>query len=394
MLYFFADGFGRAHVSPEVAANVAKVSPAPVYSPVSTYLGRGIVGGYMGSFEQDGITAADVALEILSGKPHDAIARHNTPLHSYQVDERQLQRWGISNSRLPSDAEIRFRQFSLWEAYRWQILGILAVLLLQAGIIAGLIIERRLRRKAELELRQRLLEVLHLNRAATAGILSSSVAHELAQPLAAIQSYADAAILYLKQSPPSLAKVEKILTSIQQDDQRAANIIAHLRGLLRKKDELETQEFDFNDVIADTIEIVGPEAQRNGVELAAYKPNGALPVRADRIQLQQMIVNLAMNGIDAMRDCDTRKMSISTALVDTSSVEVSISDTGTGIPPDKLNKVFEAFYTTKGHGTELGLSILRTIIQTFGGNIWAVNYPGGGALFRFKLPLAKAAQAH
>ena len=224
--------------------------------------------------------------------------------------------------------------------------------------------------------------------------MSSSVAHELAQPLAAIQSYADAAILYLKQSPPSLAKVEKILTSIQQDDQRAANIIAHLRGLLRKKDELETQEFDFNDVIADTIEIVGPEAQRNGVELAAYKPNGALPVRADRIQLQQMIVNLAMNGIDAMRDCDTRKMSISTALVDTSSVEVSISDTGTGIPPDKLNKVFEAFYTTKGHGTELGLSILRTIIQTFGGNIWAVNYPGGGALFRFKLPLAKAAQAH
>jgi C4-dicarboxylate-specific signal transduction histidine kinase len=217
------------------------------------------------------------------------------------------------------------------------------VLLLQAGIIAGLIIERRLRRKAELELRQRLLEVLHLNRAATAGILSSSVAHELAQPLAAIQSYADAAILYLKQSPPSLAKVEKILTSIQQDDQRAANIIAHLRGLLRKKDELETQEFDFNDVIADTIEIVGPEAQRNGVELAAYKPNGALPVRADRIQLQQVIVNLAMNGIDAMRDCDTRKMSISTALVDTSSVEVSISDTGTGIPPDKLNKVFEAF---------------------------------------------------
>jgi len=98
-----------------------------------------------------------------------------------------------------------------------------------------------------------------------------------------------------------------------------------------------------------------------------------------------------MNGIDAMRDRDERTMSIGTALVDGSSIEVSISDTGTGIPPDKLNKVFDAFYTTKGHGTGLGLSIARTIVQSFGGNIWAENRLEGGARFRFRLPLAKSA---
>ena len=102
-----------------------------------------------------------------------------------------------------------------------------------------------------------------------------------------------------------------------------------------------------------------------------------------------------MNGIDAMRDCDhgKRKLSISTALVGDSSIEVSVADTGTGVPPDKLNTIFDTFYTTKGHGTGPGLTITRTIVQTFGGRVWVENRPGGGALFRFILPLSKTAQA-
>ena len=391
MSFFFADGAGQPQVSPQVAENVAKISPAPVYSPISTNLGVGIVGGYMDSWEEEGAASADVALEILSGKPRDAIPRQNTPRHSYQIDERQLKRWGLNNSRLPSDADVRFRQFSVWEQYRWQILAIVAVLLLQSVVIAGLIIERRRRRAAEQELRQRLLEVLHLNRAAIAGTLSSSVTHDLTQPLAAIQSNADAAMIYLEQSPPNLATVKNILANIQQDDQRAANIIIHLRQLLKKRDEVETQEFDLNNVIVDTLDIVRPEALRHGVDLISYTPNGTIPVRADPIQLQQVLVNLAMNGIDAMRDRDKRTMSISTALIDGSSVEVSVSDTGTGIPPEKLNKVFDAFYTTKGHGTGLGLSIVRTIVQSLGGSIRAENRLEGGARFRFTLPLAKPA---
>lgn len=392
MSFFFADGAGQPQVSPQVAAEVAKVSPAPVYSPISTNFGTGIVGGYMDSWEAEGAAAAEVALQILSGKPQDTIARQNTPLHSYLVDERQLKRWAMDSARLPLDADVRFRQFSVWEEYRWQILAVLVVLLLQALVIAGLIVERRRRRAAEFELRQRLLEVLHLNRAAAAGTLSSSVAHDLAQPLGAIQSYADAASLYLEQRPPNLAKIKSILVSIQHDNQRAANIITHLRKLMKKKDEVETQQIDLNAVIVDTLEVVGPQAARHEVNLADYRPNGPLPVRADRIQLQQVLVNLAMNAIDAMRDCEKRILSISTALVDGSSVEVTVSDTGTGIARDKLNQVFDPFYTTKDHGTGLGLSIAHTIVQNFGGKIWAENWLGGGAQFRFTLPLAKTAQ--
>ena len=390
MSFFFADGSGQLRVSPEVAASVAKASPAPVYSPISTNLGRGIVGGYMDSWEDEGAAAADVAFDILSG--HDG-PRQNTPAHLFRVDERQLKRWSLNNARLPSGTDIQFHQFDLWQQYRWQILGILAVLLLQTLIITGLILERRRRLSAERELYQRLLEVTHLNRTAVAGALSASIAHELNPPLAAIQSYADAAMLYIKANPPNLSKVEEILGNIRKDDQRAANIIAHFRGLLKRRDAIEMQEFDLNEILVDTMQIVGPEAVKKGIDVSVYNPNGPLPVRGDHIQLQQVLMNLAMNGIDSINNCDSsqRVMSIQIALVDEEAVEVSVADSGTGIPPDKLNMIFDAFYTTKEQGTGLGLSIARTIIETFRGRIWAENRPAGGAVFRFTLPLARNA---
>ena len=178
--------------------------------------------------------------------------------------------------------------------------------------------ERRRRLRAERELYQRLLEVTHLNRTAVAGALSASIAHELNQPLAAIQSYADAAMLYIKANPPNLSKVEEILGNIRKDDQRAANIIAHFRGLLKRRDAIEMQEFDLNDILVDTMQIVGPEAVKKGVEVSVHNANGPLPVRGDHIQLQQVFMNLAMNGIDAMSDCNPgqRLMSIKIALMD------------------------------------------------------------------------------
>jgi signal transduction histidine kinase len=392
MSFFFVDGSGQPRASPDVAASVAKASPAPVYSPISTNLGGGIIGGYMDSWEEQGAAAADLALEILSGKAPDAIPRQNNPLQTYRIDARQLKRWNISKSLLPPESDIRFREFDLWEQYHWEIIAIFVTLLTQAGVITWLYLERRRRRIAELELRQRLMEVIHLNRTAVAGALSASVAHELNQPLGAIQSYAEAAMLYLQAEPPNVTRAQQILGNILRDDQRAAKIITHLRGLLKKKDEIELQEFDLSDVISDTLQIVGPEALRKGVEVNSYNANGALPFRGDRIQLQQVIMNLAMNGIDAMQDCDPGhgKISIKAALTDDAAIEVSVADSGTGIPPDRLNKIFDAFYTTKGHGTGLGLSIARTIVETYGGKIWAENRPGGGALFCFTLPLSKA----
>jgi signal transduction histidine kinase len=308
-----------------------------------------------------------------------------------RVDWRELKRWNISESKLPPGSKIHFREFSLWEQYHWQMIAVLAVLLAQAAMITWLFLEHRRRQFAELELRQRLSEVIHLNRTAIAGALSASVAHELNQPLGSILSNTEAAELYLKADPPNLQRIEQILANIRRDDQRAAEIISHLRGLLKKRSADELQEFDLNAVVRDALQFLEPEALKRGLVLSTNQAEGCLPVRADQIHLQQVILNLAVNGMDAMQDCapGSGRMAIQTAAVGGSAIEVSVTDSGPGIPTDKLHAVFDTFFTTKPQGTGLGLSIARTIIETYGGKIWAENRPGGGATFRFTLPLSK-----
>jgi signal transduction histidine kinase len=345
----------------------------------------------MDSFERIGSEVADLALDTLAGASPSSLIPRATDGSADQVDWRQLKRWKLSESSLPPDTQVHFREFSLWQQYRWQIIAIFAAVLAQAAAIAWLYLEQRRRRVAEQELRRRLSEVIHLNRAATASGLSASVSHELNQPLGAIQSSAEAALLYLKTDPPDLERVAQILGNIGQDTLRAAEIIRRFRALFQRTDALELQEFDLNDVVRDTLRILDSEALKRGVTLSVLHAEGALPVRADQIHLQQVVLNLVMNGMDAMQNCSpgNGKLSIKTAVVGESAIEVSVTDSGAGIPTDKLNEIFDAFYTTKRQGTGLGLSIARTIIETYGGNISAENGSGGGAVFRFTLPLRK-----
>ena len=164
---------------------------------------------------------------------------------------------------------------------------------------------------------------------------------------------------------------------------------------MRRKNDAELQEFDLNEVVRGAARLLGPEATARGVELGVSQAQATLPVRADEVHLQQVVLNLAMNGMDAMLGCGpgSRNISLETALVGDAEAEVSVSDSGTGIPSGKLKEIFETFYTTKPQGTGLGLSIARTIIETYGGRIWAENRTGGGAAFRFTLPLTKARTA-
>ena len=306
-------------------------------------------------------------------------------------DWRQLQRWKVSERALPPGSEIRFRQPGLWEQYHWVVIAALTVVLIQAAMISWLLFERRRRRLAELESRRRIFEVAHLNRAAAAGALSASIAHELNQPLGAILSNAEAGELLLRANPLDVGQLKEILADIRQADQRAADIITHLRQLLKKRSEIDLQEFNVNDAIADAIHVLEPEAMKRQVALSVDPAQGPLPVRADPVHLQQVILNLAMNGMDAMASSPPaeRKLALQTALSGRSEVEFSICDSGPGLPKDELQKVFETFYTTKQQGTGLGLSIVRTIIETYGGKIWADNAAAGGAVFRFTLPLAE-----
>ena len=259
-------------------------------------------------------------------------------------------------------------------------------------LVAVLLVERRRRHAAELGLRRRLLEVEHLSSVASAGVLSASVAHELTQPLGAIQSYAEAAEVYLEADPSNIGRVETILAAIRRDNERAMDIIRRLRGLFRKRTEIELQDFDLNDTICTAVDLLVPEATKRGVELSVNRSQVALPVRADPMQLQQVVLNLALNGMEAMQSCASgkRKMAIQCAFAGKSNVEVQVANSGTGIPQDKLAGIFEPFYTTKPQGTGLGLSISRAIIEAYSGKIWAENRPEGGATFRFTLPMTKA----
>jgi signal transduction histidine kinase len=307
---------------------------------------------------------------------------------SPRYDWRELKRWNISESQLPPGSEVFFRVPSIWEQYRPQLTAVAAALLLQAGVISLLLIERRRRQFAQADASDRRREVVRLNRVTTANVLSSSIAHELNQPLGAILSNTEAAQMLLKANPPNLDLIDNILSDIVRDEQRASEIILGLGNLLNNRAEGDLQPRDLNDTVRDVVKIVTPEIARRMVVLRTVLAAEALPVRCDPIHLQQVILNLVMNGIDAMEgEPPPHNLSIRTQRVDDSEVEVRITDTGKGIPEDKLTSIFDAFVTTKPQGTGLGLPIARTIVESYGGEIFAESRMRG-AVFTFTLPLS------
>jgi len=388
-LTILADSTGRNFLPKDAVGLVAAKASAPVYGPYDTYIGQGVVGGNAATFESMGDAVAGLALDALAGK---SIVDVEVP-KTFFADARQLKRWGLSESALPDGTALSFKQPNIWEEYWPVISGVFAVVALQGVIITGLLMERRRRFAAEGESRLRLLELVHMNQSATAGALSASIAHELNQPLGAIRSNAEAAEAILNGKNPDLGLIQQILADIRDDDQRAGDIILRLRGMLKKRSEIDWQEFDLNEVVDSAINILHAEAAKKQVAVSAEQSGRRLPVRADKVHLQQVILNLATNAMDAMVEAAAadRKLVLHTTLHGDSKVEMSISDTGLGIPKDRLDSIFAAFYTTKPNGTGLGLSIARAIVETYGGKIWADNHAGGGAVFRFVLPLAEVA---
>jgi signal transduction histidine kinase len=384
------DAAGVPYEQDKALSALHAVPNAPIFSQVDAHFGSGIVGGPLMSVQETSRQAASVAVRILAG---EAAGDTKTPPIGFgapKFDWREMQRWGINEDRLPPGSEVQFRPPTMWDQYRLQVSVAFSLLLFQGTMIAGLLFERGRRRRAEIVARDRLREVIHLNRTAAVAALSASVSHELEQPLGAILHNAEAAKLLLAANPPDLGEVQEIITDILGANQRAVDIIQHLRRLLKRTGQNEAQKFDLNTVIADALKILSPEAAKRGILLRATGIARPLPVRADRVQLEQVIVNLVANGIDAMGNPSrgAGEITIETALNGASEVRVSVIDSGTGIPKDKLEEVFEAFYTTKQQGNGIGLSIARTIVETYGGRIWAENQPGGGAVFHILLPLA------
>jgi PAS domain S-box-containing protein len=512
----FKDGNGKAFKSPDALALIAKEANVPIYSVSETYIGSGIVGGHVLSHTAHGARVAGVALGILRGEHPGNMESPEGNGIQYVFDARQLKRWGISEEDLPPGSTVRFRQFSLWETYRWQILGIAAVLAIQTFLISALIVSLRKqrlgvralrdaelkyrtvadfthdweywsapdgrllynspsceritgyssrhfmedpslfggildpedhtiweehvrasrmehqfrtiqlrirtrdgnvrwiehacrpvtdergeflgirasnrditdRKNAELEAQQHREALAHVTRTVTIGELAVSLAHEINQPLTAILCNAGAAQRFLSGNPPDLDEVRKILLDIIQDDKRASEVIQGIRNLV-KKEPPRRETVNLNDAVQETLALVRTASPLEETSLVTELDSRQPAVLGDRIQLQQVLLNLVLNAAAAMKDTpqESRQLVITTVAQDSHSVMLSVRDSGTGIDKDFMDRLFEPFCTKKVDGLGMGLSISRSIIKAHGGTIGARNNPEGGATFYFTLPI-------
>jgi PAS domain S-box-containing protein len=252
--------------------------------------------------------------------------------------------------------------------------------------LASIAIERKLAREERERLRQAQADLAHINRVATMGELTASLAHEVNQPIAAAITNANTCLRWLTRDQPDVEEARAAALRIVKDGTRAAEIIKRIR-LLFKKGTLERELVDVNEVIREMIVLLRGEAARYSVsvrtELAADLPH----VVGDRVQLQQVMMNLMINSIDAMKEVDgTRELAIKSHRAEDEVLLVSVSDTGVGLPPQQKDQIFKAFFTTKLHGTGMGLSISRSIVESLGGRLGATENSPRGASFYFTLP--------
>jgi signal transduction histidine kinase len=381
------DAVGVTHEGITALHRLSSAANAPIFSYLDGFFDGSIVGGSMQSVQEGMAVAAAAAIRILNGEKAGDIKVPPSRFKLPRFDWRQMQRFGISDSNLPPGSTVYFREPTVWERYSWQIASIVTVLLIQAGLISILLSEHRRRQLAEVQSRQRMAELAHVNRFSTAGELTASIAHEINQPLGAILTNAETADAILQSPSPDIAELRDIVKDILQDDRRATEVIRRMRSLL-KKAPFELKRLDLNNVVRDTVEFLSSLAVGRKVELVSRIAPETLPILGDRIQLQQVILNLVVNGIDAMGDTlsENRIISIRTSRVE-NFAQLSVSDRGSGIPEGKLTAVFDPFFTNKAEGMGMGLSIARTIIEAHNGLIWAKNRDHGGASFRVKLPL-------
>ena len=244
-------------------------------------------------------------------------------------------------------------------------------------------------REHERRYREALMELAHANRVTTMGQLTASIAHEVNQPIAAIVANAEAGLNWLAVQPPNLARVRQAFDLITGDGMRAGDIIGRIRALIRKAPP-QKEDMEINQAVLEVIALTRSEAFKNGVSVRTQLAEGLPPIQADRVQLQQVMLNLIVNAVEAMATVGEggRELLISTGRDASNCVLVTLRDSGPGLDPKNVECLFDAFYTTKPTGMGMGLAICRSIIEAHGGKMWAGANEPRGAIFQFTLPLA------
>jgi signal transduction histidine kinase len=384
------DAAGIVHEEGKALTRLHAVANAPIFSYTDAFFGREIVGGPHVPVLEAGRQVAAVGIRILGGERPATIEVSPIGMGTPKFDWRELKRWEISESRLPPGSEVYFRSPSVWEQYRYHISMVVAAILIQALIIAWLLYEHRRRHTAELLTRSAMAELQNVNKLAAAGELTASIAHEVKQPLAAAAANAYAARNWLGTKlnvEEALAAINQIAISVHRANDVISGITAIFRGEEKKRDAV-----DINSLIHSVLTILRLNLRRHDIEIETHLADDLPRVEGNKVQLQQVVLNLVANAIDAMQGAGIRKLYVSSERNNMDGVRVTIEDTGMGIDPDKFDLVFKPLFTTKTNGMGMGLSISRSIVAAHGGQITARSAAGGGSTFEFELPGKEKAQ--
>ena len=380
-IIFGTDGTGAAFADERLFAELHATANAPLFAGQSVYLGAGIVGGSLLSIDDLSRDTADVAVRLLNGESPGSV---RVPPHvpgQPIFDWRELQRWGIAESRLPAGSVVRYRSPSLWQEYRYTILGAIGALAIQALLIVGLLYQRRARQRAELDSRRNLALAADANRRQTMSALTNAIAHELGQPLSSMIHNAHALQKMIATERATPETIGEILSDIRSEGIQATQIIDRHRTMLRSH-QLDKKPIDLHEVISESLALVAHDMRARQIQPIVNLSSNPCIIRGDQVLLGQVLVNLVMNAMDAMAETPPvrRRLTIRTE-VRAADVEVTVRDTGTGLPADINGKLFAPFVTTKTNGLGIGLTIARTIVHAHEGTIDARNNPEGGATF-------------
>jgi signal transduction histidine kinase len=389
---FHRDSAGKDYASREAVARIVRESRVPVYGMIETLVGTGVVGGHVLSPALDGEKAARLALRVLAGeRAGPPIAGGTVPI----FDWWQLQRWGLDERQLPAGSVLRFRQPSLWEAYRWHVVAVVLIVLAQSGLIAALLVLRHRRRQAErarlqaVEQAQRARdELAHTLRVTTLGGLVAAIAHEISQPLTAIVTNAEATRRIVSHGPMA-DEAREALADIKADAVRATQVIQRLRALSRKA-RGESREIDLERLIDETVSILRADLALKRITILASPAKDPLPlVSGDPIQMQQVLLNVLVNASEAVAAVEggPREIAIETTVEPPGFVCVCVRDTGIGVEEAELEQIFQPFVTSKSEGLGMGLSISRTIVEAHLGRIWATSQLPRGTAIYITLPV-------
>ncbi len=504
---FLFDRTHRQLAVPQQTEDLSQIANVPVITDSDLAVGKGAIGGSVLSIRGAGMVVGERLAEILQGADPDRLPVR-TVKNSFIVDWRQLQKWGVSEGRLPAGATILYKPPTAWELYKRYIIAVAVVLTLLLALVAFLLVERQRRRKeeelnsamleslpglallvnrqdeilrtnqsdsgapvarttlagaqpgmvyrdylhrlvgqqaalpaslnevisgsrtsatielplssddrwievraiqlpqqnsgslvvhlditqrkqAEIERIRSRTEIYHLNRVAAMGQLAASLAHELSQPLAAILSNAEAAQRFAGRQDPDMTEIREALEDITRDDKRARDVIQGMRAMLKKED-VTVKQVDLNHVASSVAQMIRKEASLRGIHLELALSFSPVIVHGDEVALQQVVLNLSSNGLDAMTDGSlASRLTLRTSIAPGATTgTITVQDTGPGISPEIRDRLFEPFVTTKGTGLGMGLSICRSILDSLGGRIELASSNGKGATFFVELPLA------